>query len=310
MDPEGNGPDSVHFGVVRIQLHGDSRPDRFSRSPGGLHEFEERVPHIGVLLLLDHAAPPGGRRVVDDTQVCLFHVRGHGEDLFRGQDGSGQLSENKDLVSPCHPAPFLLQGPEDLDRDPYVIRPLDFRQINPSDEVANFPDYLKVVPGRPLGAEIVRPDQDHLSFGEPAFRLDHEVCPLPDELLLELFRLTRRQRVSFEKFQLFFRQGLPPMGPNQERQDGAGDLLASGSYCVFEVEEENVGLGLGCLGHEIPVVTREDVLDRSGGVFPGELSDCRIAGRIRVDPFHQLPPLGYVCLSLRRIAPKGRHYLA
>ena len=66
------------------------------------------------------------------------------------------------------PASLLLQGAEDLDRRPDILRPLHFGEVNPGDEIANLSNHLEVIAGRPFGAEVIGPDQDHLLRWEPA----------------------------------------------------------------------------------------------------------------------------------------------
>ena len=83
MDAERDGPDGVYLGIVGIQRDRNPRPGRLARGPGRLHQFQEWVAHVRVLLLLDHAPAPSGCRVVDDAQVDLLYLGGHGQDLLR-----------------------------------------------------------------------------------------------------------------------------------------------------------------------------------------------------------------------------------
>jgi hypothetical protein len=136
-----------------------------------------------------------------------------------------------------------------------------------------------------------------------------KVFSVPHKLLLQLVSLPDWQGMGLEKFQLIFCQGLTSQGADQEGQDGSGDVFAGRGDGIFQVEEKNVGLGLGRLDHEVPIVSREDVLDRSGSVIPSELLDGRVSGRIGFDPLQRLPPFGYCGFGLRLVTSKGRHHL-
>ena len=61
--------------------------------------------------------------------------------------------------------------------------------------------------------------------------------------------------------------------------------------------------------HEVPVVSGEDVLDRSRGVLPGELLDCHVASRRGADPFQGMPPLVDLSLGLFLVASKSCYHL-
>ena len=94
---------------------------------------------------------------------------------------------------------------------------------------------MDVVAGRPARPKVVGPDEDHLVGGKADFWLEGEAAFGWLEGLAQLVGPALGHGVLLEEGYVLRGQDLAAEGPNQQRDDRAGDLLAGGRYGIFNV---------------------------------------------------------------------------